>query len=164
MDNNFMEPPGEELCVTFSPLKVHCLGNLNFLGVIPTFSTGISGQCQELPLHTAEDVHKQKCSGVKTPQEQHCGMESPAQIPFPEILCQRREVQQGELAGGLGTGLLQPGGEKALEQPPGNLHTCPGGHHGNRHDPPLSTAQAAGGGSGWRAQNPNQSCFHHEGS
>lgn len=25
MDNNFMEPPGEELRVTFSPLKVHCL-------------------------------------------------------------------------------------------------------------------------------------------
>jgi len=31
-----------------------------------------------------------------------------------------------------GTGLIQPGQEKALEEPNGNLPTCKGGHQGNR--------------------------------
>lgn len=70
---------------------------------------------------------------------------------------------RNDLAGGLGTGLLQPGGEKALEQPPGNLPVCPGGHQGNSHDLPTGTQhklkEEVQDGD---LKKPDRPCFHHD--
>lgn len=72
------------------------------------------------------------------PQENYIyATDSSAQIPSPNKLllssCQRREVQQDELAIGWENRAYKPGEEQALEEFNGNFLTCKGGHEENRH-------------------------------